>query len=147
MATVLIMGASRGIGRETVKCALAARHNVRALARAADRISASDPGLEKMSGDALDPELVTRAVSGVDVVVQTLGLRPSPDMICKPTHLFSDAKRILVAAMQEIGVKRLICVTGYGAGDSRNRQTCNSSPPPCRSGSRPPFTLLYNAAF
>jgi NAD(P)-dependent dehydrogenase (short-subunit alcohol dehydrogenase family) len=30
MATAFIMGASRGIGLETVKCALAANHNVRA---------------------------------------------------------------------------------------------------------------------
>ena len=33
VATVLIIGASRGIGLETVKCALEAGHIVRALAR------------------------------------------------------------------------------------------------------------------
>ena len=35
MAKVLIIGASRGIGLETVKAALLAGHNVRALARSA----------------------------------------------------------------------------------------------------------------
>ena len=34
-------------------------------------------------------------------------------------HLFSDATRVLVDAMTAQGVKRLICVTGFGAGDSR----------------------------
>jgi hypothetical protein len=34
-------------------------------------------------------------------------------------HLFSDATRVLIAAMGAQGVKRLICVTGFGAGDSR----------------------------
>src|SRR6185503_3936094 len=37
MATVLIIGASRGIGLEAVKAALAAGHSVRALARSARR--------------------------------------------------------------------------------------------------------------
>jgi uncharacterized protein YbjT (DUF2867 family) len=55
VASVLIIGASRGIGLETVKAALEAGHSVRALARSARRIP----------------------------------------------------------------VKRLICVTGFGAGDSR----------------------------
>ena len=38
MARVLIIGASRGIGLETVKAALAAGHSVRGLARSAQRI-------------------------------------------------------------------------------------------------------------
>src|SRR5262245_34098396 len=37
MATVLIIGASRGIGLEAVKAALAAGHSVRALARSEER--------------------------------------------------------------------------------------------------------------
>jgi len=38
VATVLIIGASRGIGLETVKAALQAGYSVRALARSARRI-------------------------------------------------------------------------------------------------------------
>ena len=41
-----------------------------------------------------------------------------------PVHLLSDATRILVAAMQARGVKRLISVTGFGAGDSRASINC-----------------------
>jgi NAD(P)-dependent dehydrogenase (short-subunit alcohol dehydrogenase family) len=47
MATVLIIGASRGIGLEAVKAALAAGHSVRALARSARRIRLDHPKLEK----------------------------------------------------------------------------------------------------
>ena len=54
IATVLIIGASRGIGLETVKAALEAGHSVRALARSARRIPIDRPKLEKMSGDALE---------------------------------------------------------------------------------------------
>ena len=54
MATVLIIGASRGIGLEAVKAALEAGHSVRALARSARRIPIDHPKLEKMAGDALE---------------------------------------------------------------------------------------------
>jgi putative NADH-flavin reductase len=55
----------------------------------------------------------------VDVVIQTLGVDFSPRLIFEGTRLFSDSTRILVDAMKATGVKRLISVTGIGAGDSR----------------------------
>jgi NAD(P)-dependent dehydrogenase (short-subunit alcohol dehydrogenase family) len=54
MSTVLIVGASRGIGLETVRLALKAGHSVRALARSATSIHLHDPRLEKLDSDALD---------------------------------------------------------------------------------------------
>ena len=121
MAIVLIIGASRGIGLETVKATLQAGHSVRALARSARRIAVDHPRLEKVVGDALERATVKRALSGVDVVIQSLGVTPGPEIIFKPTRFFSTATRVLVAAMEEAQVKRLICVTGFGAGDSRGR--------------------------
>ncbi len=53
MATVLIIGASKGIGLEAVKAALAAGHTVRAFSRSAPAIPVTDPRLTKMAGDAL----------------------------------------------------------------------------------------------
>lgn len=94
---------------------------VRALARSARRIRFEHPNLTKISADALDQATVAGALEGVDAVIQTLGVRAGPDMILKPIRLFSDATRALIAAMKETGVKRLIAVTGFGAGDSRNR--------------------------
>ena len=64
MATVLITGASRGIGLEAVKVALKAGHSVRALARSARRIRVEHPQLEKMAGDALEMATVKRALTG-----------------------------------------------------------------------------------
>jgi putative NADH-flavin reductase len=129
MATVLIIGASRGIGLETVKCALEAGHIVRALARSARRIPVDHPKLTKVSADARDQAAVAGALEGVDAVIQALGI-PGRDIMLRPVHLFSDATRVLIASMRETGVKRLIAVTGFGAGDSRNRGGC-----------------LYNTAF
>ena len=118
MAKVLVIGASRGIGLETVRAAVHAGHNVRALARAAS-IPIQAAGLEKVSGDALDSDTVRNALKDVNVVVQTLGVDISPRAIVERTTLFSRSTRILVDAMKAAGVKRLIAVTGLGAGDSR----------------------------
>jgi putative NADH-flavin reductase len=130
MARVLIIGASRGIGLETVKQALKAGHTVRAMARSASRIPLTNPNLEKVAGDALDPGAVADALNGIDAVIQALGVSGGPQMLLKPVRLFSDATRVLLDAMAETGVKRLISLTGFGAGDSRGRGN-----------------FLYNAAF
>ena len=114
---VLIIGASKGIGLETTIQALDAGHNVRAFARSAATIGLSNSRLEKVRGDALKAEDVAAALIGMDVVIQTLGVGFSD--LFRPVHLFSDATRVLVPAMKARGVKRLICVTGFGAGDSR----------------------------
>jgi putative NADH-flavin reductase len=130
MRTVLIIGASKGIGLETARLALKAGHSVRALSRSATAIRLDDPKLEKLDGDALDRDMIERALVGVDAVIQTLGVSPAPELIFSGTRLFSAATRVLVNGMETSGVRRLICVTGFGAGDSRGRGG-----------------LLYNAAF
>jgi uncharacterized protein YbjT (DUF2867 family) len=119
MAKVLIVGASRGVGLETVKAALAAHHGVRALARSAASIRIQDPSLEKVSGNALDSTTIRSALEGVDVAVQTVGVDIAPRAIFERTTLFSQSARIMVDAMKIAGVRRLIAVTGLGAGDSR----------------------------
>jgi putative NADH-flavin reductase len=119
MAKLLVIGASRGIGLETVKAALRAGHSVRALARSAAGIPIQDVGLENVPGDALDSDTIRNALQGVDVVIQTLGVDFSPRAIFEGTTLFSQSTRILVDTMKAAGVRRLITVTGLGAGDSR----------------------------
>ena len=110
MAKLLVIGASRGIGLETVKAALRAGHSVLGLARSAASIPIQDAGLEKVSGDALDSDTIRNALKDVSVVVQTLGVDISPRAIFERTTLFSQSTRILVDAMKAAGVKRLIAV-------------------------------------
>ena len=124
MANILIIGASRGIGLEAVKRGLARGHTVRALARSADTIAFTDPKLEKRAGDALEAEDVSSALDGIDTVIQALGIAPGLAMIFGPVRLFSESTRILLPVMEEAGVRRLICVTGFGAGDSRASIGC-----------------------
>lgn len=133
---VLIIGASKGIGLEATRQSLGAGHEVRALARSAAAIAISNPSLEKFRGDALKTEDVEAALVGVDVVIQTLGVGLR-DMF-RPVHLFSEATRVLIAAMRKKGVKRLICVTGFGSGDSRASISCLQ---------RLPFQIVFGRAY
>jgi len=136
MIRILIIGASRGIGLETTHQALDAGHHVLALARSATGMATSNPRLEKMRGDALKTEDVEAALVGVDVVIQTLGVGLGD--LFRPVHLFSDATRVLIAAMKDQGVKRLISVTGFGAGDSRASISCLQ---------RLPFQIVFGRAY
>jgi len=133
---VLIVGASKGIGLETTRQALDAGHDVRALARSATAIAVTNPSFEKIRGDALKTEDVEAALVGVDVVIQTLGFGLGD--LFRPVHLFSDATRVLIASMRSQGVKRLICVTGFGAGDSRASISCLQ---------RLPFQIVFGRAY
>ena len=117
MAHILVIGASKGIGLETVRQALEAGHSVRALARSANSMGLADARLEIVRGDALNAADVVAALKGVSVVIQTLGIRVGE--MFRPVHLFSDATRVLIDAMATSGVRRVICVTGFGAGDSQ----------------------------
>jgi len=119
VAKVLVIGASRGIGLETVRAALLAGHRVCALARSAASMPIHDADLDKVSRNALDSDTIRNALQDIDAVIQTLGVDFSLQAIFERTNLFSQSTRILVDAMQAAGVQRLIAVTGLGAGDSR----------------------------
>jgi putative NADH-flavin reductase len=117
MARVLVVGASRGIGLATVLRAVEAGHEVRAFSRAAGRIELTHPRLEKIDGDALDRAAVEKALQSQDCVIQSLGAK----QLFAKVDLFSRATRILVDAMTAAGPRRLLCVTGFGAGETRGR--------------------------
>ena len=112
---VLVLGATGGTGRLIVRDALAEGHSVVALVRSKAR--APDlPGADVIEGDARDEAALSRALEGCDAVVSSLGTGLSP---FREVTLLSVATRALVAAMTRSGVRRLVCITGMGAGDSR----------------------------
>jgi len=118
--TVLIIGASKGIGRKAVDCALERGCSVRAMARGADRIEPEHERLEKFSGDATDPNDVRRALDSVDAVILAIGMPAGLTPLLRPVTLFSRSTEVLVDEMEANGPKRLVAVTGFGAGDSRS---------------------------
>ena len=114
---LLVIGATGGTGREIAKQALQAGHEVTALVRQQPE---NDEVLQKVRliiGDARDAASLRNAVAGQDCVADSLGSGMSGPF--KEVHLFSDSTKALIEAMQAEGVRRLICITGLGAGDSQ----------------------------
>ncbi|ATX82401.1 Putative NADH-flavin reductase [Mariprofundus ferrinatatus] len=112
---ILIIGASRGIGLELVKQAIDAGHYVTALMR--DKSVFDDhphKRLKVRQGDIHTRKIVEGACVGQDAVCITVGMVPSS----KPVNLFSEGSRNVLSGMKRAGVKRLLAVTGIGAGDS-----------------------------
>ena len=118
MVRILVMGGSRGIGRAVCQVAAAKGQVVRAMSRSGKMPDNVDGNCEAIKGDALNAVDVARALDGIDVVVQALGVPPSLDLILKPVTLFSEATRVLVPEMEKVNVGKLVSVTGFGAGDS-----------------------------
>ncbi len=112
---VLVIGGTRGLGRAVVVAAHATGHALTVLARTASEFAESVSGVRFVVGDAGDASDIDRAVAGQDAVVWAVGIRPTR----RPVHLFSRGTQYLIAAMGRHGVRRLLCVTGIGAGDSR----------------------------
>lgn len=119
MTHMLVIGGSRGIGLAVCRTAAARGHDVRALSRGGQLPRDVSGNCESIIGDARNAADVARALEGIDVVVQALGVPPSLDLILRSVTLFSDATRILLPEMRRAGVGKLVAVTGFGAGDSR----------------------------
>jgi len=112
---VVVLGATGATGRLIVGKAVAKGHEVVALVRSREK-AADLAGAEFVEGDARDPVALTRAIAGCDAVISSLGTAMSP---FREVTLLSTATRALVGVMAEQNVRRLVCITGLGAGDSR----------------------------
>ncbi|HSC94511.1 MAG TPA: SDR family oxidoreductase [Burkholderiales bacterium] len=112
---ILIVGATRGIGRQVLDQALAAGHAVTALVRDTRRLDAQHERLKVVQGDVLDANAVALAMAGQETVCCSLGVKVPWFRVT----VFSDGTRNLLDAMKKGGARRLVCVTGMGAGDSR----------------------------
>ena len=113
---LLVIGATGGTGQAIVREALAKGHEVTALARSQSKARPLLPGAELVEGDARDEAALMRALDGCGAVISALGTRRIR-LVGKVT-LLSDGTRAMVAAMKQRGVRRLVCITGVGAGDS-----------------------------
>ncbi|MEZ2294860.1 NAD(P)-dependent oxidoreductase [Variovorax sp. RCC_210] len=120
---VLVLGATGGTGRLIVAQALARGHDVHVLVRSPEKLEKLEKlekatGLEGATvtvGDARDERALRNALRGRDAVVSALGTPASP---LREVTALSESTRALVGAMRAEGVKRLVCITGMGAGDS-----------------------------
>lgn len=126
---VLVVGASRGTGREVVKALLGDGHRVTAFGRTA-RASLADLNnglLSRVDGDVTDSAAVEKAVVGHDAVVVTLGISDNPMKVRllrradTALDVRSRGTAVVIEAMRRHDVRRLIVQTTYGLGDTYRR--------------------------
>jgi putative NADH-flavin reductase len=111
---VLVLGASGSVGREILARGLERGHGLAAQTRSAEKLAAFADRVRIIEASPLNPEAIRGAVRDQDAVIFAVGT----DMTGRTT-LFSDATKILVQAMREAGVRRLVAITGVGAGGTR----------------------------
>ena len=92
--------------------ALEQGHQVTAFARNPSALPLEHPHLTRIAGDVLKPQVVADAVDGHDAALITLGAG------LKGT-VRSAGTRHVIDAMEQHGVRRLVCLSTLGAGDSR----------------------------
>jgi len=118
MSRIAVFGATGLTGGLVVRQALAQGHEVVALARDPGSVTLRHPSLRVIGGSPISVTDVERCVQGADAVIHCLGIGGKGDG--KPTSLVSDSVRLVLATMQDHGVRRIVCMSNIGAGDSGN---------------------------
>ncbi|WP_077796792.1 NAD(P)-dependent oxidoreductase [Streptomyces sp. JHA26] len=106
-----VFGATGGIGREVVRQALDAGHQVTAVVRDPARLPVTGEGLEVVRADLRDPAAVRPAVAGRDAVLSGLGARSRKD-----AGVATRLTRTVLGAMEAEGVRRLLVVSAAPVG-------------------------------
>lgn len=108
---IIIFGATGSVGRHLVEQALKGGHTVTAFARDPSRLGVTHANLAHRAGDVLDEDAVLDALAGQDAAIVALGAGRKGGVRMTGT-------RNIVAAMRRHGVRRLVCASTLGAGDS-----------------------------
>jgi putative NADH-flavin reductase len=114
---VLIIGATGGTGRQLVSQALERGHQVTAFVRDPAGLRMQHERVAVAQGNVLDYGSLEAALRGQDAVLSALGHK----RWFYPNRILSAGTRNLVRAMETHGVRRLICETALGVGDSWGR--------------------------
>ena len=97
--------------------ALERGHEVTALVRNPSALGVEHPRLRVLRGDVLDYASVEAAMQGQEAVISALGHK----RFFQPTRILSEGTRNLLRAMETRGVRRFVCETALGIGNSSGR--------------------------
>ena len=113
---ITIIGASAGIGLETVKRGLNRKHSITTLSRSEIEIEEKQ-SVKMILGDATNKADLLNAIQNADALIITLGTGKN----MKATTLFSDFAKLIVEIHEENKTDiPFIFVTGFGTGESKN---------------------------
>jgi putative NADH-flavin reductase len=112
---LIIFGSTGGTGRQLVTQALELGHTVCAFARHPEKLTQElgHQQLQVIEGDVQDTTSVEEAIKGQDAVLCALGAPASNKSLIR-----TKGTKNIIHAMQQSGVKRFVCQSGFGAGDS-----------------------------
>ncbi len=117
-----VFGPTGATGEQILRQALAAGHDVTAVARRPDALAITDPRLRVVPGDVLDPASPLRdGVGGADAVLSALGGRA----MNRTTTVYSTGTAAVLAAMRETGVHRFIGITAAPTGPDDQKSALN----------------------
>jgi putative NADH-flavin reductase len=105
---VTVFGASGKIGRLVTQRLLDEGHSVVAFVHRTEL--PAQPKLRFVKGDIHDAQAIAKALAGSQAVVSALGSWGT-----KTKDILSSAMRVVVPAMQEAGIQRIVTLTGSGA--------------------------------
>ena len=112
---IIVFGATGSIGALTVLKLLEDGHSVTAFSRNLDALNLEHPNLTHAAGDVTNAADVCLAIEDSEAVIITLGSGSS-----RSGRVRSEGAQQIIDAMQRYGLKRLVCQTTLGAGDSWN---------------------------
>jgi putative NADH-flavin reductase len=113
---ITIIGASAGIGLETVKRGLDRNHSITTLSRSGIEIG-EKKSLKVILGDATNKADLLSSIQNADAIIVTLGTSKNMNA----TTLFSNFAQLMVEIHKENKIDiPFIFVTGFGAGESKN---------------------------
>lgn len=110
---LVIFGATGTVGCKVVTQALEEGHQVTAFSRHPEKLNLRQENLQLFAGDVMDVATVEEAIQGQDAVVCVLGSGKKLS-----GNVRSEGTRNIIQAMEKTGVRRLICQSTLGAGDS-----------------------------
>lgn len=115
---VVVIGATGGTGRLLVEKALGRGHHVTAFVRDPRRLHRQgNDALRVAVGNVLDGRSLEQAIRGSDAVLCALGHK----RWFYPTRILSAGTQNIVDVMKAAGVRRLVCETSLGVGNSFGR--------------------------
>ena len=120
---ITIIGASAGIGLETVKRGLNRNHSITTLSRSEIEIE-KKKSLNMIVGDATNKAELLNSIQNADALIVTLGTRKN----MKATTLFSDFAKLIVEMHREKKIAiPFIFVTGFGADKTKMEEIITNS--------------------
>lgn len=110
---LIVFGATGTIGSQVVHQSLAQGHSVTAFSRMPEKLNLQHPNLNRFQGDVMNLSAVEQALQGQEAVICVLGSGKQ-----LTGNVRSEGTKQIIRAMEQNGIRRLICQSTLGVGES-----------------------------